>query len=199
MEYVPFEPGIEVNGQTVNSVVKGFGMFKKIPSDFLLAVGIGRPGPDGFVSILDDEWLSQALWLQAFRQIGSMVGMGAIHGIGLKIPECAIFPAWVTDVSSAIRSIDVAYHLNHRKEGKVMFDVEDGTMTEGIGHYGYTPDPGAKRILSTCNNPYPCDLDRGILTAMALRFAPDARIEHVDPDVCRKKGADACTYLVSWG
>ena len=198
MEYVAFERGIEVNGQTVNSVVKGFAMFKRIPSDVLIGVGIGRPGPDGFVSIADDEWFSQELWLDAFRQIGSAVGMGAIHGIGLKIPECAIFPAWVSDVSSAIRSIDVAYHLNHRKEGRVMFDAETGTMTEGIGHYGYTPVSGEKRILSTCNNPYPCDLDRGILTAMARRFAPEATVDHVDPRVCRKKGADQCTYLVTW-
>jgi hypothetical protein len=198
MEYVAFEKGIDVNGQTVSSVVEGFAMFKKIPSDILLGLGIGNVGPDGLVQMAPDEWFSHELWLEAFKAIGKVIGMGAIHGIGLKIPECAIFPPWVTDVHSAIRSVDVAYHLNHRKGGQVMFDVEKGTMLEGIGHYGFTPITGEKRILSTCNNPYPCDLDKGILTAMARRFAPDAWVDHVEPEVCRKKGGDQCTYLVTW-
>jgi len=40
----PFEEGIEVNGQTVSAVVEGFALFKKIPSDILLALDLGRPG-----------------------------------------------------------------------------------------------------------------------------------------------------------
>jgi hypothetical protein len=198
MEYVAFEPGIEVNGQTVNSVVEAFALFKKIPSDILLGLGIGRPGPDGLVSMLPDEWFSHEKWLEAFKAIGQAVGSGAIYGIGMKIPECAIFPTWVNDVHSAVKSVDFAYHMNHRKGGKVMFDPDTGVIAEGIGHYGYTPIAGEKRILSTCNNPYPCDLDKGILTTMARRFAPDAWVDHVEPDVCRKKGHDACTYLITW-
>ena len=104
MQFVPFEDDIEVNGQTVYSVVEGFAIFKKIPSDILLTLGIGRPGPDGLVSLDEDEWIPQEQWLRAFEQIGEVVGTGALYGIGLKIPECAIFPPWVTDVRSAIKS-----------------------------------------------------------------------------------------------
>ncbi len=199
MQFVPFEEGIEVNGQTVHSVVDGFAVFKKIPSDILLALGIGRRGADGLVTIDDGEWIAQDQWLRGFAEIGEAVGTGALYAIGLKIPECALFPPWVNDVHSAIKSIDVAYHLNHRKEGKVMFDPETGAMTEGIGHYGYTPIPGESRILASCTNPYPCDFDKGILTAMARRFAQSAWIDHIEPETCRKKGADHCTYLVTWG
>jgi hypothetical protein len=91
-----------------------------------------------------------------------------------------------------------AYHLNHGKHGRVMFDVESGTMLEGIGHYGYLPVAGENRIVSTCRNPYPCDFDLGILTAMAKRFAPDATVDHVEGETCRKSGADECTYVVTW-
>lgn len=198
MRFVPIEEGIEVNGQTVLSVIEGFAIFKKIPSDILLAVGIGRPGADGVVHIEPDEWFPQAAWLKGFEAIGDAVGTGALYGIGLKIPECAIFPPWVSDVHSAVRAIDIAYHLNHRKNGRVMFDVETGALTEGIGHYGYEALAGEHRILSRCANPYPCDFDKGIVTAIVRRFAPDAWVDHAEPAVCRKTGADHCTYAVSW-
>ena len=34
--------------------------------------------------------------------------------------------------------------------------------------------------------------------AMATRFAPRAQATHVETSPCRKKGADSCTYAVSW-
>ncbi len=198
MQFVPFEDGIQVNGQTVLSIMGGFAIFKKIPSDILLNLEIGTPGPDGLVQVGAGEWISQGKWLRGFEEIGRVVGTGALYGIGLKIPECAIFPPWVTDVHSAIRSIDIAYHLNHRKAGQVMFDPATNTMLEGIGHYGYTPIPNERRILSTCSNPYPCDFDKGIITAMARRFAHNAWVDHQEPDTCRKKNGESCTYAITW-
>jgi len=170
MQFVPFEDDIEVNGQTVYSVV-----------------------------VEPNEWIPQELWLRAFKEISEVIGAGALYGIGLQIPECAFFPPWVTDVHSAIRSVDVAYHLNHRRAGRVMFDPETNRMEEGIGHYGYMPIAGEPRILVKCTNPYPCDFDKGILTAMARRFASRAWVDHLEPDKCRKRGGDACTYLITWG
>lgn len=105
MQFVPFEDDIEVNGQTVYSVVEGFAIFKKVPSDILLTLGIGTPGPDGIVALQADEWVPQERWLRAFKEIGDVVGAGALYGIGLKIPECALFPPWVADVHSAINQL----------------------------------------------------------------------------------------------
>ena len=194
----PIEEGIEASCGAVSSVVEGFAAFKKIPSDILLGLGIGRAGNDGLVQLDPNEWIPLPLWLRAFQEIERAVGTGALFAIGLKIPDTAIFPPWVTDVHTAIKSIDTAYHLNHRKNGRVMVNTDSGKMTDGIGHYGYVPIPGESRILSRVANPYPCDFDKGILTAMARRFAPSAWVDHLEPEVCRKKGADGCTYLVSW-
>jgi hypothetical protein len=77
-----------------------------------------------------------------------------------------------------------------------MFSLETGAMLEGIGHYGYAP--GEREIISVCNTPYPCDLDRGILTAMARAYEPNCRVAHDDSRPCRKRGADSCTYVVTW-
>ncbi len=198
MQFKPMEAGIEVNGQTVYAVVDGFAS-KALPSKILVAEGVGTLGRDGVVEIDKDGWYSQEAWLRAFGKISESVGSNVLFNIGLKIPSNAIFPPWVVDVDSAIKSIDVAYHLNHRRQGKVMFDPANGTMLEGIGHYGYErPAPGVNRIVSKCANPYPCDFDRGILTTMAQKFAPRAMVLHQDDARCRLKGGESCTYVVKW-
>jgi len=199
MEFQPFESGIEVNGQTVWSIVDGFMLSKATPTRVLLEEGIGTLGPDGVVRIDPAAWYSQEAWLRAFQKISNALGMQVLLNIGKRIPENAIFPPWVVDVESAIRSIDIAYHLNHRKGGKVMFDLNTHEMLEGIGHYGFErPHPTKPLIVSECRNPYPCAFDRGILSAMARRFAPTATVVHLDEHVCRRTGAEACTYHVKW-
>ena len=54
----------------------------------------------------------------------------------------------------------------------------------------------------TIRNPYPCELDRGVVTALVQRFRPPAsplsRVEHVSDARCRKNGAEACELRVTW-
>lgn len=130
MEYVPFEQGIQVNGQTVYAIVDGFGSFRRLAENFLLAEGIGQRGSDGAYRLDLAGWYSQANWLRAFRRIGTEVGHAVLYDIGLRIPANAQFPTWVNDVPSAIRSIDIAYHMNHRRAGVIMFDPANGRMVE---------------------------------------------------------------------
>lgn len=199
MEFVAFEPDIEVNGQTVWTVVDAFVLDRRLPSRLLVEEGIGALGDDGLVKLELEGWYSQAAWLRAFKRISEALGPAMLFSIGKRIPENAIFPSWVTDVASGLRAIDIAYHLNHRKHGRVMFDASSAAMVEGIGHYGYErPHPSKPLIVSTCRNPYPCDFDRGILTSMARRFEPTASVVHVDERTCRKTGADECLYHVKW-
>lgn len=198
MEFVAFEPGIEVNGQTVFSVVDGFRAFTGLAAQYLTAEGIGRLRPDGSLELDLAGWFPQSAWLRAFQRISETTGQSVLHQIGLAIPRNAQFPPWVTDVHSAVRSVDIAYHMNHRKRGEVMFDPDGGGMLEGIGHYGYTPVEGQRRIISVCENPYPCAFDDGILTAMARRFEKYARVEHDSTKPCRHKGGQHCTYVISW-
>ncbi len=198
MQYRAFEPGIEVNGQTVNSIVDGFRFFKEVPSRILLAEGIGKQGARGLVEVDPEAWYSQEAWLRAFERIHKEMGRPNLFAIGLRIPENAKFPPTITDIHKAIASVDVAYHMNHRKHGRVMFDASKATMTEGIGHYGYEPVAGKSMIVSRCQNPYPCDFDRGILTAMARKFERAASVTHVADEPCRERGAESCTYHVTW-
>jgi hypothetical protein len=72
-------------------------------------------------------------------------------------------------------------------------------MKEGIGHYNFKKIDD-KTFEMICENPYPCDFDRGIIESMAKKFKPSNTINvsviHDETKPCRKKGGDSCTYKV---
>jgi hypothetical protein len=173
------------------------GYFTKISRRALNDAGIGRS--EGDKLILDmSAWYPHEAWLKAFETIAKHVGNSALFNIGMSIPVSATFPSGAVDVISAVRSIDIAYHMNHRKNGRPMYDTDTGTMYEGIGHYGCEPISGKNEILCVCRNPYPCAFDRGIIKARVQLFAPDAQVVHDDKAECREQGAESCTYHVFW-
>ncbi|MDR2246681.1 MAG: hypothetical protein LBE17_08485 [Treponema sp.] len=197
MQFEIFEPDIEVDGSTVYSVIAGLGYFTNLSRRYFSQVHIG--------TVINKElridmkgWYPQAAWLEAFKNISEQVGDRVLFNIGLSIPANARFPPWVVDIDSGIKAIDVAYHLNHRKNGKPLFDAGTGIMREGIGHYGYARVGREKKIVSMSCNPYPCAFDHGIITAMARKFEPGARIVHDDTKECRSNGANTCTYIITW-
>ncbi len=197
-QFRPFEPDIEVNGQTVLSTVEGLSLLRKKALELLHSAHIGKADAGGAIRIDPAGWYSQEAWLGVFEQISREVGDRTLFNIGLKIPENASFPPWVADIESAIRAIDVAYHMNHRKHGRVMFDPQTQRMEEGIGHYGFERLPAERRIFCVCDNPYPCDFDFGLITAMARKFEPKAGVVHDMTQPCRKRGSSSCTYVVRW-
>ena len=192
-QFKAFNDKVEVNGQTVLSVVNGMGAFHNASLRILKENGIDNP--------VKDQWYPQQAWLNAFRKIHDSIGDSTLYTIGKSIPENAEFPPEIDDIYKALAAIDVAYHMNHRIGGSVMFDPATGTMLEGIGHYQYEK-VSDRKVRIICNNPYPSEFDRGIITAMAEKFRPtDARSLKVQLDEnepTRKKGADSCTFMVTW-
>ena len=83
-QFTAFAKGVEVNGETVLSIVDGMGAFKtrayKILNDSL----IFDPQPG--------LWYRQQHWLDAFKRIADTVGPNTLFSIGKKIPENAQFP-----------------------------------------------------------------------------------------------------------
>jgi hypothetical protein len=192
VQYRAFAPGIEILGGGITAMIGGFGPLRSIVERMLVRDGLLQA--DGSIDVAG--WYSQQAWLDALREIDERFGTEILFNIGAEIPNNAVFPSWAVDIHSAIRSIDVAYHLNHRRDGRVMYDAETGAMLEGIGHYVYER-VGSSQILSTCVTPYPCEFDLGIITMMARRFEPRTIVEHVGSQ-CRRHGAQACTYALRW-
>jgi hypothetical protein len=192
-QFVAFNAKAEVNGETVLSVVSGMELFKQDALKILKNNGIDNPVPG--------KWYPQQAWLDAFKLISEKLGSNTLFLIGKKIPENAQWPPFVNSVENALPSIDVAYHMNHRINNEILFNPVTGDMKEGIGHYGFQQTgPGNAKMV--CDNPYPCDFDRGIIEAAARKFLPSENkkltVKHDDSQPCRKKGGNACTYLISW-
>lgn len=197
MQFKSFEPGIEVNGQTVFSILDGMGTYRNFGEKILYECGIGVMDNGKYYLDLN-EWYSQDRWLDAFREIAKKIGDNTLKKIGYSIPENAKFPPWVKDIRSAIQSINIAYHMNHRKNGAVMFNPDSEEIIEGIGNYGYEEIQNKKIIICECNNPYPCKFDYGIISSMARKFELTVHVSHDDSKPCRKNEADSCTYIITW-
>jgi hypothetical protein len=169
------------------------GSFKETALRILADNGIDQPRPG--------QWYSQQAWLDSFQTISNRIGPATLFVIGQKIPENAQFPPSLDTIEKALPAIDVAYHMNHRLRGETLFNPGTGQMKEGIGHYTFTKT-GPSRGEMVCDNPYPCEFDKGIIDAMVRRFKPSgsivAEVIHDDRAPCRKKGADSCTYAISW-
>jgi hypothetical protein len=194
VSFKAFEEGIEVNGQTINSVLEGLYSIRFVLDKFFVEAGYPKAG-----EIDPTQWYSQQQWLDIFRIISEKIGSKAMFKIGKKIPENAEFPPEIDNIEIALSSIDIAYHMNHRtNEGQILFDIKNGKMYEGIGHYWYKKIKNKNKIIMKCENPYDCDFDRGIITAMANKFNPTAKVVHDDSNECRKYGKNSCTYIVEW-
>lgn len=192
VQFNAFEKGIRVSGQAILSVVEGIKDKKWEGYKILDDNNISDPQPG--------EWYAQQDWLNSFKVIAKKIKKDALYQIGKMIPETAIWPSHVKDIHSALASIDVAYHMNHEKAGKVMFDAKTGKIEDGIGHYTYKKI-GPKKAMMICNNPYPCNFDLGIIEAVAYKFKKEKdtiKVVHDYSRPCRNKGKDSCTYIVTW-
>lgn len=187
-----FEENMQVNGQTINSVSDALTSVKFIVDIYFQQVGLPKAN-----EIQPDVWYPQQKWLDAFKIISEKVGSNTLFNIGRKIPENAEFPPEIDSIEKGLASIDVAYHMNHKNaQGQVLFD--NGTIYEGIGHYEYQKQSDSNKAVIKCENPYHCDFDKGIITTMAQKFNKNARVIHDNSKDCRKKGKNACYYIVEW-
>ncbi len=180
-QFEAFDDGVEVDGQAVRSMLAGVGelssVFEKRMQETLDEKGIGEPQPG--------EWYPQQAYLDSFKSVADTIGPQTLRNIGKKIPENAEWPPGIDTVGKGLQSIEEAYQMNHRG-GE-------------IGYYEFE-ETGPNERLVYCKNPYPCDLDVGLITAVAEKFSPDSAIVEVEEEseTCRDDGGDECIYRVSW-
>lgn len=175
-ELVVPHAGIQVNGQSILSVLDGFGLFEDKAKSILVKHGLEGLTPNG--------WYPLETYFAAFREIASAFGPNILYQIGRSVPRNAVFPPEINTIEKALSSIDVAFQMNHRG-------------AQQLGHYKpeMVSHGHAKMV---CDTPYPCHFDRGIITELAQRFAPGATVQHDDSAPCRRKGDRSCTYHVRW-
>jgi hypothetical protein len=181
-QYEAFDPAVEVHGRTIlavvdDALVRFSERTRERARSALVENGVEDPDPD--------EWYPQQAWLNTFEAIAADLEPHLLDRLGEQIPDVAEWPGGVSTVEAGLESIDEAYRRNHRG-GE-------------IGYYRFASlDDRTGEV--TCKNPYPCPFDRGLIRAVARRYAPVESFVFVEErgDRCRRDGADACTYTVSW-
>lgn len=177
-DFKAYSARVEVNGQTILSIVNGMGAMKTLALKYLASAGLTDIEPEG--------WYSQQAWLDVFSMISQKVGKNTLKAIGKSIPESAKFPPEIQDIHSALASIDVAYKMNHRNGN--------------IGFYNYSKVSDNEAMLH-CQNPYPSEFDEGIIEAMAEKFAQPGQLPRAfldDGKETRRNGAKSCTFIIKW-
>jgi hypothetical protein len=189
-QFVAYNKDAEVNGATIMSLIKGMAGFEASAQKILEKYGIRN--------VNENDWYPQQSWLNAFKEISEKIGAQTLITIGTKIIESAQWPPDVKNVEQALASVDIAYHMNHRVNSKVLFDPKTGVMQEGIGHY-YFEKISNNEYHMTCDNPYPCDFDKGIIKGVVTRFkTATAKVEFFENSkvVCRKTGGNKCIHII---
>jgi len=175
-QYIPFAPHVEVNGETVLSTVNAF-------PEYMRAMAIKILENQGIINPLPGHWYSQKAWLDSFKEIADKFGANTLFEIGKTIPANAKFPSDIDSISKGLKSIDMAYKMNHRN-GE-------------IGFYKLvSEDPKTNQFVMQCKNPYPCDFDRGIITAIGRKFVPNVEVMLDKSKPGRKDGANDSWYII---
>lgn len=178
-QFKVFSDDSETLGVSLMIWIKESGFFKQKIQEILAEKGVREIQPD--------KWYPMQLVLDIHRTIYETVGPNTLFLMGKYVPEYAVFPPDIDALGKALASIDAAYHMTNR--GK------------SIGYYKFKRT-GQRTAAMICNNPFPCDFDRGIISGMIDKFKPKgclhkARLTH-EESLCRKKGDNSCTYLISW-
>lgn len=192
-EYKVFENNIEAGGNELPIVALGaLGKLRK--QEVIKKYGLQTQ---------EGAWNNLQSLLDAMKEISDTVGEMNLFLIGKEVIEGAAFPP-MDGLESALRSIDVAYHMNHRKNGTAMFDPNTGKMTEGIGHYELTSfDADKKEAEMVCHTPYPSKFEEGLVTQIVRMFRPKGsllpRVELDTTKETRRNGGERCTFKIYWG
>ena len=191
-QFIAINKDVEVNKQTVLSIVNSMEKSKDVRLNILLKNGIN---PE------EKEWFNQQKWLDAFKNISDKLGDMNLFLIGKAIIENAQFPP-INTLQEGLGSIDIAYHMNHRINDEVMFNPSTGKMADGIGHYKLASySEKDRKAVMVCNNPYPSKFDEGIITQVVRKFKPNNSREKITLDVSKEtriKGANSCTFNIEW-
>jgi len=138
----------------------------------------------GLLSPSEKTWHAHRDVLQMIREVASGNNDCDLYSTGAIVQACLGLSDIKGGVNMALAAVDDQYQSTHRG-----------------------PDAGGYQLLKwkcgtisvTCDNPYPCEFDRGMLESLLKRFAPSGIVPDIvhDHDArCRDLGDHACTYKI---
>jgi hypothetical protein len=197
MKPTEIQPHIEIMGHILNSMLDGFGAFRSLAQRKITSAGIvTQTTANGDLMVDPNSWLSLRRVIGALEEIGREIGGDVLARCGKAVIGNAVFPPTINSAESCLESIQISYRMNHRSRGVSYLELDERSATQEIGDYSSQMlAPRRFRVVSRAV--YPCQFDQGLLLGLVQKFERQARITH-DDGSCRRRGGEACAYLISW-
>ncbi|MEL6271314.1 MAG: hypothetical protein AAFR22_16010, partial [Chloroflexota bacterium] len=144
-EYIAFDPKAEVYG---GAAMVTFAAFGEEATPIIKKHNMHPLEPD--------KWYPQQNQLNVLKEV-SEFGLLSLVAVGMQIPDTAAFPPDIKSVEEGLNLLDQAYQMNHRGGA--------------IGEYRYEP-AGERTGKMIAHNPYPSDLDYGLIYRIVQKFRP---------------------------
>lgn len=148
-------------------------------------------------------WYPLENLLKLFTYIEKNCSPSILQRIGAEVAKKAKWPDTTQNAEEAIRSINLAYHMNHRRDEQELFDYEKGEIIEGyIGHDILEIDHKKEVANFICGSFYPSDFNLGMAKQVLKIFgnnfiaALSVKIDKSQPS--RKTGGETCTYNINY-
>ena len=174
----PFDWNAELIGQAIFPSVRALpGFVSRTMWNLLKEIGVDDPQ--------DDQWYNVKIFVAFYEKLVEEYGPHTLYDLGKAIPDVAVFPPDIQTLEEAIGILDTAYGLNHRG-----------------GYLGFyrlvEHDPMRQEMVVHCYNPYPCELDRGLLTGLGRKYANMARVTVDTSRPHKKMGASQSWYRIKY-
>ncbi len=177
-QFKGFSPNVEIIGKTVFDTAKAFPNFlEDYVKHMLVRHNIDNP--------ILQHWYPQKNILSFYKEINDGFGPNTLFDIGKNIAKQAKLPSGIDTLEKALKALNVAYQYIHRHGD--------------IGFYKvHTHEKYKKTIVMQCKTPYPCALERGIITSTARKFKVSANVVLDSEHPSRSDGADDSWYIISY-
>ncbi len=97
---------------------------------------------------------------------------------GWDIPDFVKLPR-SENILAAFHALDIGYHLNHRLNGKPMYDVQQWRIVDGIGNFGARAD-GSRACIVQAPGPFSAHFNYGIVTRVAAMHEATAQANIIE-------------------
>ena len=171
----------EVSGNMINTLLKAVPNYTSKLLGIFSENNIEHPN--------SEKWYALQDILNIYKEISRQFGPHVLFTIGKHLSRNNPLSQDYSNLEEALSNLDNMHRYHHRG-GE-------------IGSYkllNYSPE--RKEAKVECRNPYPCYLDRGILTNLAVKFKPsEASLILVELDRNRPNrlaGGDVSYYNVLW-
>ena len=151
----------------------------------------------------DKSWYPLKNLIDLFDHLATHGGPSVLQRVGEEVTKQVPRPESIKNARLALENANKSYHMNHRRDGKELYDYENECIIEGgIGHVRLVIDRENETADYVCGSFYPSDFDLGmakqILKIFGNNFLAALSVKRDESKPSRLKGGDTCTFNLNY-